>query len=352
MSITIGGKIPQSISIGGKAVASLSINGEVVWSDTPSGPDYFYIENIYNGQNTIKSSVHGTPSSSNVEYSVNGSSWTPIDLSTTTLNVALNSGEKLYMRSTNGLGNTSTSNYVSLYTTQNVNVGGDLKTLIDYRDATIDTIPSFAFCGLFYGSSTNKFKVVDASNLTMDGILYADSNSLYNTFRGCTTLITPLRELPAKYGSYQCYGSSFRGCSNMTSAPVIKIDSLWSGHNVQSILAYTFMDCTSLQFIDLSNIKFNATGSHGASSMLENCTSLQGPVIIKDQGDSYSFANMFKNCSSLDDIRYLGSSWDSTKANDWVSGVAATGDFYNLGGATLPTGTNGIPSGWTTHTSL
>jgi hypothetical protein len=37
---------------------------------------------------------------------------------------------------------------------------------------------------------------------------------------------------------------------------------------------------------------------------------------------------------------------------NWLSGVASTGDFYNLGGATYPTGTSGIPTGWTEHTSL
>ena len=37
---------------------------------------------------------------------------------------------------------------------------------------------------------------------------------------------------------------------------------------------------------------------------------------------------------------------------DWLNGVSATGDFYNLGGATYTTGTSGIPSGWTVHTSL
>jgi hypothetical protein len=35
---------------------------------------------------------------------------------------------------------------------------------------------------------------------------------------------------------------------------------------------------------------------------------------------------------------------------NWVGGVAATGDFYNYGGATYTSGANGIPSGWTVHT--
>ena len=38
--------------------------------------------------------------------------------------------------------------------------------------------------------------------------------------------------------------------------------------------------------------------------------------------------------------------------NSWLYSVSATGDFYNLGGATYETGASGIPSGWTEHTSL
>jgi hypothetical protein len=36
----------------------------------------------------------------------------------------------------------------------------------------------------------------------------------------------------------------------------------------------------------------------------------------------------------------------------WVYNVSGTGDFYNLGGATYPSGKSGIPTGWTEHTSL
>ena len=36
----------------------------------------------------------------------------------------------------------------------------------------------------------------------------------------------------------------------------------------------------------------------------------------------------------------------------WLTGVSATGEFFNLGGATFPSGASGIPTGWTEHTTL
>lgn len=63
---------------------------------------------------------------------------------------------------------------------------------------------------------------------------------------------------------------------------------------------------------------------------------------------------MFYGCESLNNVTtYYASTADTITFNNWLNGVAATGDFYNLGGATYTSGDpSGIPSGWTEHTSL
>ena len=323
------------------------------WTVSYLDIDYFYIENIYNGQNTITLKKNGTPTTgTTLEWSSDKSTWTIVtyDANNEFSTAIPNQNQRIYLRSSDGLSQ-STSNYYQVYTSNNVNTGGDLKTLIDYNDPTIDTIPSYNFYKLFYPTTSSKTpKVVDASDIRMDGIIYVDSEAFHNTFSGCTTLITPIRELPATYGAYQCYTSMFRDCTALTSAPVIKLDSVWTGKNINGMMTYMFSGCIALTSVDLSNIQF--MGQQSALSMFEGCTSLHGPVVINNQGTANSFANMFKNCSSLNDIRYLGSRWNTSYANNWVSGVAATGDFYNLGQATIPTGTNGIPTGWTEHTQL
>ena len=56
---------------------------------------------------------------------------------------------------------------------------------------------------------------------------------------------------------------------------------------------------------------------------------------------------MFNGCSALKRMETYFTSYNSNSTTRWLNGVSATGDFYNLGGATIPTGVNGIPSGWT-----
>jgi len=325
------------------------------WTVSLLDTKYFYIENIYNGANTITVNKFGTPTTgTTLAYSFDKSTWTTVTYSDDVCTISIpNQNQKLYFRSSDGLSQSS-SNYYRVYSTNNINIGGDLKTLVDYTDSTIDTIPPYNFYQLFYSSSSKSAKIVDTSNLTMDNIIYVDSNAFYNTFRGCTTLITPIRELPATYGGYQCYKSMYYGATSMTSAPIIKISNTWSGHTGNgSLFNSMFKGCTSLQSVDLSNISFSATGAaFGANSMFDGCTNLRGPVVINNQGLQNSMTKMFNNCSSLSDIRYLGSSWNSSYATDWVSGVSSSGDFYNIGGATIPTGTNGIPTGWTEHSQL
>ena len=58
---------------------------------------------------------------------------------------------------------------------------------------------------------------------------------------------------------------------------------------------------------------------------------------------------MFYGCSNLNHIKMLATDISATDClSDWVSGVASTGTFVkNPNMTSLPTGNNGIPSGWT-----
>ena len=88
--------------------------------------------------------------------------------------------------------------------------------------------------------------------------------------------------------------------------------------------------------------------------MFYGCTSLTtAPELPATTLIANCYNNMFSSCSSLNKIITYAADISATNCLiDWVSGVAATGDFYNLGGATYPSGTSGIPTGWTEHTSL
>jgi len=58
---------------------------------------------------------------------------------------------------------------------------------------------------------------------------------------------------------------------------------------------------------------------------------------------------MFRGCSNLSSITMLATDISATDClSDWVNSVAASGTFTKAASmTTLPTGTSGIPSGWT-----
>lgn len=293
MSITIGGKIPQSISIGGKAVASLSINGEVVWPDTPSGPDYFYIETLeQRGRSTVLK--HGTPTSgSDLSYSFDKETWTPVTYDANNrFDIMVEAGEKLYLRSSTGLSE-SDSNWYYFGSDSHFNVGGDIRTLLDYTDSTLSTAPQYCFYHLF-NSATN---MISAANLDLSGFTIIEVKAFMETFRDCRSLTTAPTLPDAELEEY-CYYAMFRQCSSLTSFPPIP------------------------------------------------------DVRRKNVLQRYQYGAFLFNCGSINNITTYVTQWDTNIFSSWVYGVAATGDFYNLGQATIPTGTNGIPAGWTEHTTL
>lgn len=61
------------------------------------------------------------------------------------------------------------------------------------------------------------------------------------------------------------------------------------------------------------------------------------------------YANMFNTCTALDNIKMLATDISANNClYNWVKSVAATGTFTkDASMTTLPTGNNGIPSGWT-----
>lgn len=58
---------------------------------------------------------------------------------------------------------------------------------------------------------------------------------------------------------------------------------------------------------------------------------------------------MFGYCTALNEVKCYaeyGINTNSTTSS-WISGVGSTGTFYKKAGVTWPSGTNGIPDGWT-----
>jgi hypothetical protein len=111
-------------------------------------------------------------------------------------------------------------------------------------------------------------------------------------FRGCSSLVTA-PELPATTLTVGCYNNMFNDCASLTTAPELPATTL-----------------TDMCYID-----------------------------------------MFKDCTSLNYIKMLATDISAPMClGSWVANVSSTGIFVKADGVEIPTGTSGIPSGWTVQT--
>lgn len=238
MSITIGGKIPQSISIDGKAVASLSINGEVVWPDTPSGPDYFYIENAYNGQNTVNVYAPSAARTTDAQYSKDGTNWTNMvfDSFPKKINITLNQGEKVYFRSSTGW--SGDTNGVRIQPQQSAIAGGDLRTILNYTDVnSITSIGDYDINCLFKAGGTALRPVSGLTDISAVKLGTITSSTTYRSFEdfcwNCPNLEKGLDlstfTSPYDHSSAQTFKNMYYHCVSLNEAWAPNVSSISNG---------------------------------------------------------------------------------------------------------------------------
>jgi hypothetical protein len=83
--------------------------------------------------------------------------------------------------------------------------------------------------------------------------------------------------------------------------------------------------------------------------MFQDCTSLTAaPALPATTLAWVCYTYMFTGCTSLNDVTIYANDISATGClNGWLSVVASSGTFHNLGSATYPSGGDGIPKGWT-----
>ena len=187
-----------------------------------------------------------------------------------------------------------------IYCTQNYAIGGNIMSLL-YGDnfASQTAVPTPLepeyYDGMVkFGNWQSENYLISAANLVLPATTLVD-NCYKNMFNGCTSLTTA-PALPATTLAQYCYQGMFYGCTSLTTAPALP-----------------------------------------ATTLIQNC-----------------YNQMFSGCTNLNKVTIYADdiSWTGALTN-WLNNVAATGDLYNLGSATYPTGSaSGIPTGWTEHTSL
>ena len=392
------------IMLGNQQVTQIEDSlGNVLWSGgQEDNTEYFYIVNTYSSTNrvSIQKDKSDAPDIT-VYYSTNKSTWTLMGTtSTTAITYTIPKNGRVYLKANapNGWGfrNSAGGTQSNIITTQRTaTIGGNLKSLIfgdNYRKLS-NHIPNYAFLGLFSRAT----KITSAINLQLvEDILtpYCYSSMFYgctslttapalpartlknrcysNMFQNCTSLTTA-PALPATTLAQSCYNSLFYGCTSLTTAPALPATTL-----VDSCYYFMFYGCTSLTTAPALpattlaescyyNMFNGCTALQTAPQlpattlvkncyfgMLANCTALtQAPVLPATTLTLYCYYNMFSGCTNLNKVTTYAQDISANYClSNWLNGVAAQGEFYNLGSATYSSGASGIPTGWTVHTSL
>jgi len=326
--------------------------------------------------------VNGSPNISTLQYSYDGLNWNNIT-ETTTFNTLAN-GEVVKLRSKNAV-----SYYDAVYSEYNENyiiddeynenyiritcsggkfdASGNANTLIDYENA--DTIISLTDNkGCFFKLFRSNTGLVSAANMTLPAITLANF-CYYGMFDGCNSL-TETPELPATTLAGECYAFMFGGCKSLTETPELPAmtlaencyNAMFAGGSLteapdlpattlaESCYNNMFSWCTSLtkapELPATTLAKKCYCAMFGACSSLTVVPLLPATTLAED-----CYNNMFLWCQSLDSVSICITTWNCEHTEGWLNGVASIGNLYNFGGADIPTGTSGIPEGWTEHTT-
>ena len=344
--------------------------------------NYMYVEALeddtlvlFKGLGQTNSSFYVDPYNT-LEYSVDQQTWNTISADGTA--TTINTGEKLYFRGectdihfdesagTMGIG--------AFLVTKKHNVGGNIMSLLfsdNFEDKIDLTGYDYVFGGLFINTTVftngDEGKLVSAENLLLPATTLTPF-CYYSMFVGCTSLITP-PQLPATTLADLCYGSMFAFCTSLTTTPelpattladscyynmfysctaLVTATELSATELADSCYSWMFANCTSLVNVP-STLSATTLTNNCYSQMFYYCTSLTtAPKLPATKLEYECYSRMFIGCASLSNITMLATDISETRCLDyWVSSVASTGTFYKHPDMTsLPTGYNGIPSGW------
>ena len=392
-----------TIRLGDRNIVKIKIGDSVIWQKTTE-PDYLYIENTYGGDNTIsvKQTLTGSPDSSTyaktLQYSKDKTNWSTITLSSTTHNINLNQGERVYLRGNEGVLNYYANDgaiqaITNILGTQTHTIGGNINTLVNYITPNELTLTKGVFAELFQNNTT----ITSAENLTLPP---SSDDSLptfayYLMFSGCSALITPPSEIPATkqghascgkmfldciqlktppalkstiLGSY-CFTLIFKNCTSLISAPELPALTLTSNCYQAAFEGCTslvnppalpatemkpncyrnlFYGCTSL--VNAPELPATTLAEGCYRSLFNGCTSLvTAPDLLAPTLVSYCYAYLFNACTSLNSVKCTATSGvgSNNSTKEWLWNVSPTGTFTKESGVTWETGVSGIPSGWT-----
>ena len=269
-------------------------------------------------------------SSDSTKISVEGNVITGVDSGNATITAAISEG-------TNYLGATVTSSEITVSESLNTN---QYLTFIPVEDSTF----KFSKAGLSYSLDDGSTWTELAAN-TDTPTVPAESKILW---KNNTTLT------PSSSNGIGAFSSSknFDASGNVMS---LLFGDNFAGQTSLSGKAYAFHFLFKNSKVrNAENLALPATtlASGCYTNMFYGCTSLTAaPELPATTLASGCYSSMFYGCTNLNYIKMLATDISATNCLDsWVRSVAASGTFVKADGVTIPSGTSGIPEGWTVET--
>lgn len=323
----------------------------------------FYIHNLSNQVNTLNiTKSDGSTPTLVVEKSTDSFRWERMEVVNDSITTTVPVGGILYLRC-----NTPDWKQHRISMVGDFEVCGNIMSLLYGENYTggetiFPTGSTTGFTSLFRGC----IHLIHSSKLILPATTLIGSCYSY-MFGGCENLLdTPA--LPATTLAGSCYKAMFTGCESIIEAPalpattlkescywvmfqdcnsLIKAPSLPATTLANYCYDHMFSGCTSLvNAPDLpgSTLKYNCY-----LGMFSGCTSLtKAPDLLAETLVGSCYARMFDGCTSLNSIKCMASDLSASNClYEWVNGVNASGTFTKLYGKSWPSGTSGIPTGWT-----
>lgn len=208
--------------------------------------------------------------------------------------------------------------------------------------------------------------------LTTAPEIYATASAMYcceSMFAGCISLVNAPSALHATTLAMDCYASMFSGCRKLTTAPALHATTL--AHNcymhmfdrctsltsapelpvttlAPKCYEYMFYMCTSLT--SAPELPATTLQNWCYNHMFYGCKGLTtAPLLPATTLTRECYQYMFYDCTNLNNITMLATDISAKYClNGWTKNVSSTGTFTkHKDMTTLPTGTSGIPEGWT-----
>ena len=226
---------------------------------------------------------------------------------------------QLYGSNPSGFGQ-STLNYWKFYfgTTGSAVLSGDLMSIFSGTVSSFDrsqTLPSYAFYGLFYENSANNPTIISAKDLKLS----ATNLGQYcyrNMFYGCSNM-TDAPQLSATTLAAYCYQNMFSYCTSLTAAPVLPATTL-ADYCYYAMFSY----CTSLATAPQLPVTTLTEGCY--QSMFQGCTALVNVQNLPGTNlPKNCYSEMFSGCTALTTAPEI------MAAEDAVPGIAACNSMFN-----------------------